>query len=299
MKSSPPIKALRTFDVAARHTSLTEAAEVLNVTHGAVSRQIQQLEGYLGRPLFKRLPRGVELTPDGRKFALRIRGAFNEISEAMEAMRTTEQDQGKLTISTLPGLASRWLFPRLPAFQKRYPEYKVQVSIKARLVDFESEGIDLAIRYGGGDWKGVFRQRLFGEEMFPVCAPSMVEGPRGLKKPGDLVHFPLLHHNSDRYWATWLKIAGLQNVAEYQGQTMDDINVLLQASIAGQGVALALQPLVQADLEAGRLVRPFSFVLPSDVAFYAVCPKGANKKPKIKAMIDWLVEEADATRAAR
>ncbi len=299
MTNKLPIKALRTFDVAARHTSLTEAAEVLNVTHGAVSRQVQQLEDYLGRSLFRRLPRGVELTPDGRKFALRIRGAFNEISQAVEGIRVTDEDHGKLTISTLPGLASRWLFPRLPGFQKRYPEYKVQVSIKARLVDFQSEGIDLAIRYGGGDWENVFTQRLFGEEMFPVCAPSLVAGPDGLKEPGDLVRFPLLHHNSERYWATWLKQAGMKDVAGHQGQTIDDINVLLQACIAGQGVALGLQPLVQADLEAGRLVRPFSFVLPSDVAFYAVCPKGANKTPKIKAMIDWLVEEADATRTAR
>lgn len=299
MKSSPPMKALRTFDVAARHASLTEAAEALNVTHGAVSRQIQQLEQYLGRPLFKRLPRGIQLTPDGRAFALRIRSAFHELGEAVNEMRAAEQDQGNLTISTLPGIASRWLFPRLPAFQKRHPEYKVQVSIKARLVDFESEGIDLAIRYGGGDWEGVFRQRLFGEEMFPVCAPSLIAGPDGLRQPSDLVRFPLLHHNSDRYWATWLKLAGINNADAHQGQMMDDINVLLQACIAGQGVALALQPLVQADFEAGRLVRPFDFALPSDVAFYAVCPKGANSKPKIKAMIDWLVEEAEATRAAR
>lgn len=296
---SPPLKALRTFDAAARHSSFTAAAEALSVTHGAVSRQIQQLEEFLGRPLFKRVPRGVELTPAGQQFAKGIRRAFKEIGEAVEAIRAKEEDVTYITVSTLPGLASRWLFPRLPRFQKRYPEYQVRVSVKVRLVDFETEEVDMAIRYGGGDWPGVHSQRLFGEETFPVCAPSLLEGPEGLKAPDDLARFELLHEHSYRYWATWLKFAGAERVDPTRGQIMDDPNVMLQACIAGQGVALSMQPLVQEDLEAGRLVKPFDIAMTKDLAYYAVCPPAAIRRPEIKAMIEWLMKEAEATRSSR
>ena len=296
MKRFPPLNALRAFDAAARNSSFTAAGEELHVTHGAVSRQIQQLEDFLGRPVFRRVPRGVQLTAEGRELAVSIRRAFSEIAEAVTLIRVRDEDQRFLTISTLPGLAARWLFPRLHRFQKQHPDYEIRVTTSVELADFRRDGIDLAIRYGRGDWPGVAAHRLFGYERYPVCAPSLLRGPEALESPHDLARFNLLHDYNRRYWSTWLKFAGIDDVDPNQGWVLDEANAVLQAAIAGQGVALTSLPLVEADLKAGRLVKPFDIALPIDVAYYAVCPIESTEDPRVSAARQWLIAEACETQ---
>lgn len=294
MHELPPPNALKAFEAAARHGSLSKAAVELHVTHGAVSRQVRQLEDFLGCELFHRLPRGLQLTARGREFAFGVQGAFEQIREAVEAVRV-ERDRHVITVSTLASLAARWLVPRLHRFQNAHPELEIRLSTSPQLTNFDRDGIDLAIRYGRGRWPGLTALRLFTPEEFPVCSPRLLEGPHPLRTPADLKHAALLHDTTHRHWQQWLELAKVRGVDAHQGLVVEDMNVLIQAAIEGQGVALASAPLVQAELEAGRLVRPFSLKLPVELAFYAVHPKSHGQDPAVQSLIAWLQEEAKNT----
>jgi LysR family glycine cleavage system transcriptional activator len=290
----PPLTSLRAFDAAARHLNLTAAAKELHVTHGAVSRQVQQLEDYLGRNLFERLPRGLRLTPDGRLLAEGTRDAFQRLTDAVELLGTPERVE-TITISTLPSLAARWLVPRTARFQKEHPGYELRVSTTTRLVDFRSEDIDLAIRYGRGDWPGLHVMHMFTPKEAPVCAPQFIKGKDALKTPADLKRVTLLHDMTTRHWMQWLELAGVKGIDARKGPVYEDMNVVIQAAIEGQGVALASNAMVFHDLAAGRLVRPFALELPVERTFYAVCPTNRVNLPHVRALLDWLAREAAAT----
>jgi LysR family transcriptional regulator, glycine cleavage system transcriptional activator len=291
MRDLPPPNALRAFEAAARHGNLSKAAVELHVTHGAVSRQVKQLEDFLGCELFHRLPRGLQLTARGREFAFGVQSAFDQIREAVEAVRV-DRDKQVLTVSTLASLAARWLVPRLHRFQSAHPETEIRLSTSPHLTDFDRDGIDLAIRYGRGRWPGVTSLRLFTPEEFPVCSPRLLKGTHPLREPGDLKHVPLLHDTTHRHWQQWLELAGVKGVDARQGLVVEDMNVLIQAAIEGQGVALASAPLVQAEIASGRLVQPFRITLPVELAFYAVHPKSRGGNPAVQAFVDWLRVEA-------
>lgn len=294
MKRLPPLNPLRAFEAAARHKSFTAAARDLFVTHGAVSRQVQQIEKFLGCRLFNRLPRGVELTDEGREYAVVVQRAFEQLAEATDAVRTREQEKQILTISTTPRFAAAWLVQRLHLFQRDYPQYGIRISSTPRLVNFERERIDVAVRYGRGNWPGLFVKRLFDHVEVPVCSPELLKGPNALKSPEDLNNARLLHDGSHQYWASWLDFAGISSVDPHQGWVMDDTNVLFRAALEGQGVALASPRTLETELRDGRLVRPFDLVLATDVAIYVVCPEQTADDPKIRAAIDWLVAQAEA-----
>lgn len=297
MASLPPLNSLRAFDAAARRLSFTGAAEQLHVTHGAISRQVQQLEAFFGQRLFDRLPRGLELTAAGRQLAFTTGRVFQDLGEIVAELKT-ETRPNVLTVSTVASIAARWLVPRLANFHGRHPKLEVHVSTSTRLVDFRRDGVDLGIRFGRGDWPGLYVERLFCPREFPVCAPTLLEGKHSLRKPADLEKFTLLHDMTHRHWAQWLELAGAENVDSQTGMVMEDMNILLQAAIEGQGVALASRPLVTADLKAGRLVKPFDIELPVELSFYAVCERGREAEPAIKSLLAWLREEAESMQEA-
>ena len=294
MRDMPPPNTLKAFEAASRHGSFSKAAVELHVTHGAVSRQVQQLEEFLGCELFHRLPRGLQLTARGREFAFSVQAAFDQIRDAVEAVRV-DHERHVITVSTLASLAARWLVPRLHRFQKAHPELEIRLSTSPQLTNFDRDGIDLAIRYGRGRWPGVTALRLFTPVEFPVCSPMLLAGPQPLKKPADLKHAALLHDTTHRHWQQWLELAGVRGIDAHEGLVVEDMNVLIQAAIEGQGVALASEPLVQTELAAGRLVKPFDIDLPVELAFYAVYPKSRGQDPKVLALVEWLREEAQGT----
>lgn len=298
MRELPPLNALRAFDAAARHLSLTHAAAELHVTHGAVSRQVKELEGFLGRPLFHRRPRGLELTSEGRMLAFTAGKLFDELRDAMRSLRDVRQS-GVITVSTVPSLAARWLVPRIATFQAEHPAHEIRVATSHQLADFRRDGVDLALRYGRGGWRGVYAERLFAPREFPVCAPALLAGAHPLRKPDDLVHFRLIHDMGFGNWAQWLAAAGARNVEAPRGLVLQDMNVVLQAAIEGQGVALASLPLVHADLRAGRLVRPFTVDIPVELSFYIVCEPGRETSPELAPFIEWLRREAADISATR
>ena len=294
----PSLNALRAFEAVARHLSLTRAAEELHVTPAAVSHQVKALEDDLGVPLLRRVRREFFLTDAAQAGLPALREAFDLLGEAVERMRSELPDR-LLTISVLPSFASAWLVPRLSGFQAQHPELDVRLDTTDRLVDLRREAIDLAIRFGAGDYPGLEVAQLLGEEIFPVCSPALLAGPRPLKAPEDLRHHSLLHVDWTPFmeetgdWQVWLRAAGLEDVVDVsRGPRFSHTNLALQAAVRGQGVVIGSRALAEDDLAAGRLVRPFDMSVPVSFSYYVVTTPAAARLPKVAAFKDWLMNEA-------
>ena len=290
----PPLNTLPSFEAAARHLSFSRAADELRVTHGAVSRAVRNLEDHLGVQLMIRATRSVRLTPIGASFAAEIRGVLEHLAAATSA--ATGQTSGIVSVSTIDSFAARWLMPRLSRFRRVHGDIDVRVATSERLADFVSDGIDIAIRCGGGQYPGLSAELLMKEDHFPVCSPKMLKGRYPLRRPADLARHTLLHDVFTVDWAIWLHSAGIDNVDPHRGPTFLSSDHAIQAAVRGEGVVLGRSALVADDLAAGRLVRPFELSLPAGFAYYVVYPQHALQRPCVKAFRDWLVADCDKTR---
>ncbi|MEA9556823.1 LysR family transcriptional regulator AmpR [Xanthomonas nasturtii] len=247
-----PLNALRAFEAAARHQNLTRAAGELCVSQAALSHQIKALEQQLGTSLFHRLPRGVALTDEGAALAPVLGEAFDRIAATLERFADGRYRE-VLSVGVVGTFATGWLLPRLPAFHAAHPDIELRLSTHNNRVDLAGEGLDLAIRFGDGDWQGQIAQALMEAPFAPVCAPSMA---RGLRTPADLAQLPLLRSYRLDEWPQWFRAAGVAEVAA-RGAMFDSSLTLASAAAAGSGVALLPLPMFRQDLDAGRLVCPF------------------------------------------
>ena len=287
----PSLNGLRAFEASARHLSFTLAAAELNVTQAAISHQIRRLEEQLNVKLFVRQNRSLMLTRAAKDYLPAVRAAFEDLRRATERLVRPER-QRVLTVSTIASLAAKWLVPRLIQFHAAHPEIEVRISTTMRSVDFRTEGIDLGIRYGKGDWPGLRADWLIQDSWFPVCSPALLKGERPLRRPEDLAHHTLIHVEHYREaWALWLEAAGAPvEIALRRGLTFDLIMVALQAAIDGSGVALAGTSFVEIDMAAGRLVAPFELALPhKEGGFYIVAPEETADQPAIATFRNWLL----------
>lgn len=305
----PPLAALRAFEAAARHLSFKKAAEELHVTPAAISQQIKALESYLGQGLFRRLTRALEVTPAGLAMLPKIREGFECLAAAIDITR--QCDDGALTINAPPSFASRWLVPRLPRFTTAYPEIELLLSSSADTVDrrgetavFEAGLVDprlaaseVAIRYGSGNYPGYRVEKIFAPDCVPVCSPRLPTVDKPLAIPADLRRQVLIHdetmggedHQAD--WEQWLRVAGVVDIDAQRGARFSNAVLAVEAALDGQGVALALRPLVEADVAAGRLFIPFDIAVPSPYAYYLVMPEAVALRPSVAAFRAWLLEE--------
>lgn len=295
MSLLPPLKAVWYFECAARHLNFTKAATELNVTHSAISHQIRALEDWVGQPLFERGPRGLRLTEAGEQFMPPIRVAFQQLIQAGQAVRQTAHG-GSLTVSVLPSLAAKWLVPRISDFRARYPEIDVRISATGQLEMVGRGDIDVGIRYGRGTWPDLTAELLLYDDLFPICSPDLLKGPKPLKEPRDIAHFPLLSDSDWRpaeyeFWHSWFELAGIDDLGLKPDMTFNASNLMIDAAIAGLGVGLGNTMLAAADLKAGRLVKPFDLSLQLDTGYFLVYGPGALKRPKIKAFRDWMVAQ--------
>jgi len=293
----PPLNALKAFEAAARHESFTRAAEELAVTQGAISHQVKGLETRLGLKLFAREAQRLVITDAGREYLEVVRDALDRIAIGTERL-LQRQNSGVLTVSTSPNFAAKWLVHRLGRFATAHPEIDLRVSATLHHVDFAQEDIDLAVRHSDGNEPGLDVTRLCTEELFPVCSPKLLDGPRAIREPSDLAHQTLLHLDDRNDWSKWLDAAGFNGVDLSRGPVLNQASMILDAAVDGQGVALARTGLAAHDLITGGLVRPFSLALPVSYAYWIVCPKAAAELAKIKTFRSWLLAEAadDARR---
>ena len=298
----PPLNALRAFEAAARHLNFSRAADELSVTPGAVSQQIQNLEDYVGVALFKRTPKGLLLTDPAQIALPALREAFDRLAEAA-SMLTAAVDGRRLTVTVPPSFASKWLLPRLGAFEALHPDVDVWVSAGMELTDFTSGEIDLAIRYGAGRYPGLEVIRLMQETVIPVASPDLLAN-HPLENLGDLANAILLHDGSPDAdescpdWTMWLAARGVKGVDGARGPRFNQSSLVIEAAVGGRGVALAKRALAQADLDAGRLVAPFQIATAVDFAYYLVHPKTKGRLPQVRAFITWITAEAAAHEAA-
>ncbi|MFY1664779.1 LysR substrate-binding domain-containing protein [Pseudomonas sp. Pseu.R1] len=292
MKRLPPLPALHTFLVVARCCNFTRAAELLHITQGAVSRQIAGLESHLGYQLFHRQARGLTLTAQGREFFPRIEQVFGLIEDAVDQVSTHTQ---ALQLKA-PTCITRWLLPRLMQWQKERPDVPVELTTTiAHGVDFRRERFDAAVVYGGYPDDSMHVHRLLDEELTPVCAPSLLEGPQPLQQIDDLEGHMLLHPTLDEQdWAQWLKAAGarLNNVSK--GQHFDTMDLAMTVASQGSGVAIGDWALIGEDLSAGRLVTPFELRLKTGAAYYFVYPNRTEATPLMQELLNWLLAQARA-----
>jgi len=291
----PSMTSLRAFEAAARHSSFTKAATELNITQGAVSQHIKALEELVGLRLFIRERNAIELTEVGQEYLVSARSALTEIFTATD--RAVGRWKGDvLTIACLGSYSIKCLIPKLGDFIKRHPKTNVRIrtllpSSPAIVSDF-----DVAFHYGqASDWPGLIARRMGNEELFPVCAPSLLGRNGGLKKPADLARYtkiqtasPLILHDD---WPEWLKHAGIPDLKFASEITCDALYQLYQVAIEGLGVAMGRSGIVRGDILSGRLVEPFAIRVPSPVAYHLViAPERANL-PKVQRFTNWALEK--------
>lgn len=296
----PPLTALRTFVVAAKYSSFVRAAEELHVTPAAIGQQIRQLEAHLGCPLFERNGRSLRLTDDGSAVLPGLSEGFERIIEAVARLASAERG-GLLTVSVTPSFAAKWLVPRLEKFNAAFPGIDVRLAASMALVDFAVEDVDCSIRYGAGLYPELSVEKLLAESVFPVCSPALLSGPYPLTHPSLLKRHTLLHDDSPDLdascpdWRMWLSAAGVSDVNARQGPRFNQSSLVLEAAVAGQGVALAKAQLAEADLRAARLIRPFGAAQRVEFAYYFVSPPNRTALPKVEAFRQWLrAETAEA-----
>jgi LysR family glycine cleavage system transcriptional activator len=305
----PPLNALRVFEAAARHLSFKEAAVELHITQAAVSHQVKSLEEYLGVQLFRRSGRGVQLTDAARACLPRLREGFDALAAAVELIRE-RGDSAELVITAPPVFTARWLMPRLADFSKREPKVDLRVFASSKMVDagaldsptlvgnldLRTESSEVQIHLGAGQYPGHRADRLFGVSMAVVAAPEL---GRGLKTPADLKNQTLLHDDAmeivagGNAWQKWLQAAGVADEVDASHGPRFSTNILsLEAASQKLGVALALRPLIDADLASGRLCEPFeSIEVKPHSAYYLVCPEVIADRPAVAAFRKWLLAQ--------
>jgi LysR family transcriptional regulator, glycine cleavage system transcriptional activator len=298
----PPLNALRAFEAAARHLSLTKAALELNVTPGALSHQIRGLEDSLAVKLFDRGVRSITLTAAGKALYPGLQAGFLHIRDAVANLETSG-DARVLVVSTPPGFTSKWLAPRLYRFSIAHPEIDVRVSSSMINANFTTDGVDAAIRNLPVDAAhdvALEVEKLLDQTLMPVCSPAFVEKHGPFTSPDMLRGVPLIHDDSFSSravmpnWADWFAAAGVRDVDISRGLRFNSADHALDATVEGAGVFLAHDALAYDDLRTGRLVAPFDLTLPSGRCYSFVCAKKRRESPNVQAFRAWLREEAAA-----
>lgn len=287
-----PLNALRAFEAAARHLSITRAAMELCVSQAAVSHQIKGLEARLGAPLFRRLPRGLALTDEGAALVPQVSAAFDRIGATLDQFMGG-QFREVLTVGVVGTFATGWLLPRLAAFNLAHPGIDLRVLTNNNRVDPAGEGLDFAIRFGDGAWHGTEAIPLLSAPLAPLCAPALA---RGLSRPGDLASLPLLRSYRAEEWSRWFAAAGAP-CPTLRGPVFDSSPVMASAAAAGLGVALLPAALFAADLASERLVQPFALSIDAG-RYWLTRLRSRPQTPAMQAFHLWLAAETAAPDGA-
>ncbi|MEF9965467.1 MAG: LysR substrate-binding domain-containing protein [Comamonas sp.] len=288
-----PLQALRTFVEVGQRKSVKAAAQALHVTPGAVSQQIRVLEDRLGVVLLERERFGMRLTEAGASVYPRLRAAFVQIDQAMQALESAKERRS-LTVSTVATFAASWLVPRLGRFKQLHPDVEIRVEATSELVDLLRDRVDVALRHGLGDYPGLEVSPLMAPVLTPVASPEFMKRHKAvIREAGDCLAYPLLHDGDRADWPLWLKAHGVADDGRSErGNAFEDDFLLIRAAEAGQGLALVPQAYALEEIAAGRLIQVLDKPWPARFAYYAVTRPGAVERPEVRAFLDWICAEA-------
>lgn len=292
MSHLPSLQTLRAFEAAGRLKSYSKAADELGLTHGAVSHRIRELEQRLGVTLFRRVGNTMVLTAEGQRLEAQVRQGLSLLEQAFAKPppSAAAKASNHIVVTSVPSLASTWLFARLSEFRTQHPEIDIDLRVSETLSDFRKEGIDVGVRLGLGGWPGLEAAKLFDEALMPVCTPEYRDR-LDLREPKDLARATLLR-NAWTPWARWFRAVGLDWPEPTTGPKFDDSPILLRAALEGAGVALGRQWLAVDELRAGRLVAPFDLPIQDDFSYWVVWPTGRKANPNAVHFREWLAARA-------
>lgn len=292
IKPLPPLNSLVAFEAAARYMSFTRAAAELNVTQGAVSRQIRHLEEYLGHALFVRDKRQLGLTQTGNQYYASVQESLQVLADATGDILQWRSNK-QITVVTSNAMASLWLLPRLPKFQDAFPNIDVRILATDSLKGVRSSEYDVALFYYRKAPTAMSATPLFRERVYPICSPDFLER-QGLDNPDQILATTQLWLDSSENWLTWkdwFKSAGLKPTEPRRRLNLNNYPMLIQAALNGQGVALGWEQLVEQYLDNGLLVRPVTTELNTEAHFYMLEPdEHTRPKPGVEEFRDWLLE---------
>lgn len=296
MARIPSTQALRALEAFARHGTVWQAAEALNLTRSAVSHQLRLLERDLGFSLLNRVGTKVELTAQGAAYAQDIRRALAAIagSGARNAGRGVA---GALTVSCTPGFAASWLCPKLARFRATCPEVDLSIITPTRLDDTSNPEADLFITFGRGEQAGMHVELLQTVEFTPLCSPALLNRLGGLAGPFDVARAGLLHLQDRGDWAGWLRLAGEDESIADSGTLFGDMNLVYAAAMNSQGITMGDAFICAQAMAGGQLVRPFDLALPSLKSYHLVVADEKADLPPVAAFGRWLREELRAASA--
>ena len=304
----PPLNALRAFEATARHLSFSRAAVELHVTPAALSHQIKGLEDFLGIRLFFRKARAIELTEAGRILYPGLHTGFGQLRHAVTSLDRIRNDH-VLVISTPPGFTAKWLTPRLHRFLALYPDIDARISSSSHMIDFEADGVDVAIRNARADAATAMAgdelvyEKLVDIAVLPVVSPRYLEQFGEMRAPEDLARAALIFDESFRNstdmpkWTDWFQKAGVSNFNLQRGLHFNSADHALDAAVEGAGVVLSPYTMAYDDLRHGKLVCPINLRLETPRAFHFVCPKSSENRPNVAALRTWLRQEMDTMLA--
>ena len=284
----PSHSTLRSFECAARHQSFTLAAEELNLTQSAISRQVKDLEDMIGVPLFRRAGRRVVLTEAGQKLASEIAIDLENIHQTIMRAVSAGKQSMALRIAVLPGFASRWLIPRLPEFEEKHPDINLSLSTRLEPFDMEREHFDLAVHFGQEDWPDVDLRKLSDEKMIAVASPDFVARHAPFNEEG-FARLPLLHMSTrPMVWRAFFKRAGIYGEGDLSGKYFDQFSMVISAAVASLGAAMLPAYLIEKELEDGRLVQLSETTITTENSYFLVAPRN-RQDPAARAFSDWMI----------
>lgn len=290
-----PLTSLRTFEAAARHLSFKDAAEELHVSSTTVSNQIRQLERDWCLKLFHRHTRAVSLTEKGMSLSKVLTGAFSDIRAEVE--RIAMPSRRTVSIAVGPIFGSRWLGPRLARFGKEHPKIELLVHHGSRITDAKQLQTDLAVDWGGGDWRGLLSTKLLEARYSPIISPDLASEVGPLTHPSRLADLTIIHQHDHSEWKNWFALAGCPDVRIEREFTVVDSNMVQRAVKDSQGVALGVFPLMDGDIAKGQLVKPFDIDLMPTRAFHLLERPNARDSRAIRTVCEWIVRESGAAQA--
>ncbi len=295
----PPLKSLVAFEAAARHLSVTRAGGELRISREAVSRHIRVLEEHLGVKLFDRLHRAVALTPPGKKLQTIVQQSLEDIAYVSRTIRSKAESH-RITVAATIAISSFLLTPRLSRYRAKNPSDEIHVVISDQPSDLFADDIDVALRYGDGNWPGFNSNHLFDVQSFPVCTPKYLESAPKLRSPGDLINHTLINldgvpHASEDWW-WWLDEHNVRVPESLNLLGFNSYDNVIRLAMQGEGVALGFSGLVDDRINDGRLVRPLGPIENRIQGVYVVLPAAATPQPHVQRFVDWVIEETSELR---